>query len=177
MSELVNRMRQTVMDDARAVGALFDKPDDDWTPKAFLQTQQRFIVVDLTGIRDKDRIRPALVELFRQQLPDCAAVLFSTWTLIVPREDPLADLALQMCGDFGVQNHPERQEGLHLTIADKDGNQEGWHCRFTRHETQPPTLGEWQKMDGDSPGGRFYNLLPDCFRLCAKARTRREGRR
>jgi hypothetical protein len=137
----------------------FTKPDDDWEPMAFLDTlgEEQTIVMSLGPLMANDTTKDLLAEVLLPTLiKDMKVVrivtVFSVWRADVRKdEDPYATRP---------SKHPDRQEAVMLAELTAEGVVRYSFASITRHETSPPTLGEWEELpEADGFSGRFVDPL------------------
>lgn len=151
-------LRDVVQQQTKAIGDEFTEPNDDWFQAAFFVTGNDIKTVGLPPMVfassfTKDLFgKEILPGMIRDLQADAYALLNNTWMVEIKKEDAERDGL-----PSGSLEHVEgRKEMLWLTVADKH-NHEAWKAEITRHESGPPTLGEWEKCDYDFIEGRFID--------------------
>lgn len=166
----LDSVSKNVLESVRHVGSKFTTPQEDWRTMLFLYGE-RYIIADMQEMMDaKDDIPAVLETLFVQHRPTVAALVTSVWYRDLDMNAPLIDTTLQLLSTFGVSSDPQRREAV--TVAVSDGKfQVTWKADITRHADRPPTLGEFEVMDGEN-SGRFAGLLLKTFARTSKRRSR-----
>lgn len=163
----------TVQDMVRKVGETFTRPDENHTPVVIMQGRDGVITVGaivITCKEDKIALPGFLQRLVKESRPNRMALMLPCWELEIRADNPLAETTLEMSNRFGVRDHPDRYESLHLECGDRDGNYSHWRVRITRHPDKPPTLGDWESVDDGVSGYRLERVVQRAF-LAAKKET------
>jgi hypothetical protein len=146
-----DRFRDYVLDSARAVGAGFTKPNEDWMPVLMMDNGMKILVVALGDVmrtrQTKSLLPGMLLGLFTTKKPAQAALVLSGWHVQLRQDDPLAELSIDMMGQYGVSAHPDRKELLMVEIAAQDrAASETYHADISPWGTRcpmSPIQGGW----------------------------------
>lgn len=138
----------------------FTKPDDDWAPMAFFETDEEespaimplgdFMNSDASKDLLADFILPQVIKRMRAKK---VVIVLSTWQV---RLDKGVEL-----GDLMPSQHPARTEALMLTEYTGKGIGRYATAEIIRHKSSPPTLGEWSSLETEvaSIEGRFVDSI------------------
>lgn len=149
---------------ARMPGELFTKPDDDWTPAAFLQDDDGNVSgpIGLAEFMESQHSKDMLAEtalplVIRMFAARSIVMVLSIWSARIPKEEATEYLA----GAYvAPSERPDREEKLMLIELKAEGVTRHSFAPIIRHEDAPPTLGEWEEIEGvDRFAGRFVDPL------------------
>jgi len=171
----LDQVARMVTGGATTIAQSMKKPDDDWGPTLFMFSQNKppAIVSLAVAVEDKNAVPRVVVSLFRDYNPQVAALVVSCWCVEAKQDDPLADLTVDLCGVYGVRNHPHAREILQVQVEDAHGQQQRFEASITRRPGLPPLLGNWRREDFEAEGNaRFNHLLRHAFAASDKKRNR-----
>lgn len=162
---------RNVLNQVEYVGKQFTKPDDDWSPVAFLFNQKEIYICPVVFSRkDKDFVMPAVADTIKRVGAVAGALVISQWYTIIQSDSPLADTTISLLNAMGVRNHPDRKEQVSVELFDGI-NEELWDAEIERYPNKPPTLKPWVKREWDSSTGRMANVLKRAFALAKKEKV------
>jgi hypothetical protein len=151
--------------------SLFTDPDDDWTPVAFLEGPQGIAQMPLEPFMEDDQTKDILADTILPQLitetkTTRVIMVLSVWTSATS-----ASLLHETGKYVPPSQHDDRREAVYLIEYTRDGVQRQTHADIIRHETKPPSLGEWSQIEKvTSFEGRFVGPI-----VAALKRVRQEG--
>jgi hypothetical protein len=155
--------RNHVLRSVEDIGKEFTKPDDDWLATLLLHNADglQIVPVHFQSVQEKDNFVKVVMGLFRHFKPHFASMVTSAWMRKVDAKGPMADLAVQMAGRFGVGSDPHKEEIVMVTCADPTIH-EVWTAPILRTKDKPPRLGTWKNLDAEVTG-RMGDLLARAF--------------
>lgn len=130
--------------------------DGDWAPMFFtITTEGKFDPIHIPpwAINDQDTkeaLAKTMTHWIIKEGARAAAFMFSSWCV---KLDKGADIY-----QYKPSEHPNRQEELVVYVASR-GYSSSYISAISRHGSRAPTLGQWQKLDGE-----FIGLFADAMK-------------
>lgn len=135
---------------------VFTEPDDDWAPVVFMRNRDNeqanlllseFMENDYSKDLLADVILPGAIRKFQAET---VVMVISTW---------VSETSSKALNEKGAYVRPsqqaDRQERLMIMELKREGVTREAFAEIIRHESSPPTLGEWEDIEATEHGGRF----------------------
>lgn len=140
---------------------IFTKPDDDWTPVAFLETPDGQVTMPLAPYmgspQEKDVLSGMLLPAAITEMKASRLVMvLSVWVGKAKSKEEFES------EDFvPPSQQPERVEKVMIMEYTREGITRSTSALIIRHENAPPTLGEWEDdfENVDRTEGRFVGTI------------------
>lgn len=140
----------------------FTKPDDDWTPVMFMQTDESddLSIIPLEPYMGNDREKDILAEVLmpaaiKHLKATKVVMVLSVWAAEVASPEELEPIRY-----VPPSQRDNRREMVMIVEYTSDGVTRTASAEIERHEGAPPTLGDWDDMDGAKLGdGRMITPI------------------
>ncbi len=139
-------------------------PKDEWFPTLLTVDSIDITALVMLILTSKEDLLGMLEKTFEQLKPKYAALLMPCWMLNIDMKKPLGETTIEICAELGVRTHPDKIEALWLTVADST-KEKTWYAEVQRYDTKPPTLGEWESLEGGESTGRMVGVISNALSL------------